>query len=44
MTPEQLQEAIHQSISNGAKGVSFFDGPAITEEQWQVIRASQNPQ
>ena len=44
MTPEQLQEAIHQSISNGAKGVSFFDGPAITEEQWQVIRASQNLQ
>jgi uncharacterized lipoprotein YddW (UPF0748 family) len=42
MTPEQLQEAIHQARTNGAKGVSFFDGPAITEKQWEVIKASQN--
>ena len=43
MTVNQLKEAIHQAKSNGANGVSFFDGPAITDEQWQVIRALQNP-
>lgn len=43
MTPEQLKEAIYQAKSNGAKGVSFFDGPAITDDQWRVISASQNP-
>ena len=43
MTPQQLKEAMHQARSNGAKGVSFFDGPAITQEQWQVIKASQKP-
>lgn len=42
MTVSQLKEAIHQAKSNGANGVSFFDGPAITDEQWQVIKASQN--
>jgi uncharacterized lipoprotein YddW (UPF0748 family) len=43
MTAEQLKEAIYQAKSNGANGVSFFDGPAITEQQWQVIKASQKP-
>lgn len=42
MTSEQLKEAIYQAKSNGAKGVSFFDGPAITDAQWQVIQESQN--
>ena len=43
MTVNQLKEAIHQAKSNGANGVSFFDGHAITEEQWQVIKTSQKP-
>ncbi len=38
MTGEELEEAIRQAKNNGAKGVSFFDGPAITEEQWQIIK------
>ncbi|MEP2240171.1 MAG: family 10 glycosylhydrolase [Maribacter sp.] len=42
MTVNQLKEAINQAKSNGANGVSFFDGPAITKEQWNVIKASQN--
>ncbi|SIQ17560.1 family 10 glycosylhydrolase [Maribacter ulvicola] len=41
MSAEQLKEAIQQAKNNGANGVSFFDGPAITEEQWQIIKSSQ---
>lgn len=38
LTSEQVAEAITQANKNGASGVSFFDGPAITDEQWQVIK------
>jgi len=38
MTSEELKEAIELAKINGAKGVSFFDGPAINEDQLQVIR------
>lgn len=38
LTSEQVAQAITQAKQNGASGVSFFDGPAITEEQWQVIK------
>lgn len=40
MSADELKEAIHQAKSNGAMGVSFFDGPAITDEQWEVIKNS----
>lgn len=38
MTPEELKTALRLVRENGGKGVSFFDGPAITDEQWEVIR------
>jgi hypothetical protein len=40
MSGEELTEAIEQARQNGAKGVSFFDGPALTEEQLLAIKAS----
>ncbi len=40
MTAEELTEAIAQAKENGAKGVSFFDGPALTDEQLKVIKES----
>lgn len=40
MSTEELTEAIAQARKNGAKGVSFFDGPALTDEQLQAIKAS----
>lgn len=40
MSGGELAEAIDQARKNGAKGVSFFDGPALTEEQLQAIKAS----
>lgn len=40
MSAEELTEAIVQARKNGAKGVSFFDGPALTDEQLQAIKAS----
>lgn len=39
MSAEDVKIAIQLAHENGAKGVSFFDGPAITEEQLQVIKA-----
>lgn len=33
MTAEELKEAIIQTETNGAKGISLFAGPAITDEQ-----------
>lgn len=38
MTPEEVKRAIALAKENGALGVSFFDGPAISEEQWRVIK------
>ena len=40
MTSEELKESINQAKSNGAKGVSFFDGGALKPEHLQVIRES----
>ncbi len=40
MTPGDLTKAIEEAKENGAKGVSFFDGPAITEDQFKVIKSS----
>ena len=39
LSATELQEAIGYAKENGANGVSFFDGPAITDEQWKVIQA-----
>lgn len=41
MEPGELREAIAQAKRNGARGVSFFDGPALTPELLQVIKESQ---
>ncbi|TVZ14792.1 hypothetical protein [Maribacter sp. MAR_2009_72] len=38
MQPEELLSAMKYAQKNGAKGVSFFDGPAITEAQWKMIK------
>lgn len=38
MTSEEVGEAIALAKANGASGVSFFDGPAIDDEQWEVIK------
>lgn len=40
LSTQEVKEAIEQAKANGAKGVAFFDGPAITEEQFKVIKAS----
>jgi len=40
MEAEELREAISQAKRNGAKGVSFFDGPALSDEMLQLIRDS----
>lgn len=37
-SPEELKEAIIYAKENGAKGVTFFDGPALTAEQLKVIK------
>ena len=39
MSAEDVKKAIGYAKENGANGVSFFDGPAITDEQWQVIKS-----
>ncbi len=38
MSPIELKEAMDQAKTNGAVGVSFFDGNAITQEQWLIIK------
>lgn len=38
MSSEDVANAIVLAKNNGASGVSFFDGPAISEAQWQVIK------
>lgn len=40
MKPEDLKKAIQMAKENGAAGVSFFDGGAITPEQFAVIKQS----
>jgi len=40
MSAEDLGLAIQIAKDNGANGVSFFDGNAITLEQWKEIKAS----
>lgn len=42
LSPEELGEAIDLARDNGAAGIGFYDGPAITEEQFEVIRAHKN--
>lgn len=37
-SPEELKEAIYQAKNNGAKGVTFFDGPALTEGYLKIIK------
>lgn len=38
LTVESLREAVDQAKANGAKGVSFFDGPALTDAMLQMIK------
>lgn len=40
LSPEQVGEAIREAKANGASGVSFFDGPQITDEMYAVIKAN----
>ncbi len=39
LSPKELKEAIVQAKASGAKGVAFFDGSAITDEQFKVIKS-----
>ncbi len=39
MKSEELKLALQLAQENGAKGVALFDGPAITDEQWHIIRS-----
>lgn len=38
MSAEEVKRAIELAKENGAKGISFFDGNALTPEQLKVIR------
>ncbi|MDG3582424.1 putative glycoside hydrolase [Galbibacter pacificus] len=40
MSGEDLRQAINLAKTNGAKGISFFDGNALTDEHLQVIKES----
>ena len=40
MSAEDVSTAIKLAKDNGAKGISFFDGNAITEAQFKAIKAS----
>ncbi len=42
MSPEEVGIAIQLAKDNGASGVSFFDGHAITDEQFKAIKASKS--
>jgi len=37
-SPEELKEAILLAKNNGAKGITFFDGPALTEDYLNTIK------
>jgi uncharacterized lipoprotein YddW (UPF0748 family) len=43
MSTEDVKYAIALAKENGASGISFFDGPAITPEQFEVIQKSKQP-
>lgn len=38
MSVSDLEKAILLAKDNGAKGVSIFDGNALTDEQFKVIK------
>lgn len=38
MSTQDVSDAIQFAKDNGAKGVAFYEGPAITDEQLEVIR------
>ncbi len=38
MTAQEVSEALIYALENGAKGVSFFDGPALTGEHLEAVR------
>lgn len=38
MSPSEIKEAVQLAKENGAKGVSFFDGPALTDDMLQAIK------
>lgn len=38
MTGQEVYDAITYAVENGASGVSFFDGPALTGEQLMAIK------
>lgn len=40
MTAEEVEQAIQLAKENGANGISFFDGGALTEGQLSAIKAS----
>ncbi|WBL22860.1 family 10 glycosylhydrolase [Zunongwangia sp. HRR-M8] len=43
MTPEDITKSIQLAKENGAKGVSFFDGGAFTDEKLEAVKkASEN--
>ena len=44
MTAEELSQGISYALENGAKGVSFFDGPALTDAQLKAIKAAKTAQ
>ena len=39
MSAEDVRQAIELAKANGAKGISFFDGNALTPEQLEVIKS-----
>ena len=38
MSAEDVTQAINLAKENGAKGISFFDGNALTKEQLKAIK------
>ncbi len=40
MSARDVSKAIQLAKDNGAEGISFFDGKAITDKQFEVIKAS----
>ncbi len=39
LSANALKKAIEQAKANGAKGVAFFDGNTITDEQFKIIKS-----
>lgn len=44
MSAAEVKEAVQLARENGAKGISFFDGPAITDEMLQAIKETKEKQ